>query len=614
MPPESSHAANRSKRSGWWVLYLLAPHLVFGCYLVLVPDRIAFTLSQLIVLAHVLIALLTVPLIIGWTLRHIKLVRTRERRRKRKASPGSLLVWGMLTVFGLGSLITGVAVLWSGAGMSMGKAHALMGLALAIPVALHLFLDGKKTSAIGVSAALVLTVVGALVIDRGVEGEPELPLEPDFAFKTRSVDLYESAQWCGECHTEIYEEWSRSTHARTLQIENVRHDFVHQAPPGVLDLDLDALHGAIHGDSPLPDRAHEACVHCHAPVSFYGKDSEPILSASMDSAVGQGVTCAFCHTIRGVNPGDAMQPVVDGMQAGKMPSPSDIFPRMAFYVAAPETVRRYIGQASSQAPMRWLGNMLIRWRPEMHRRDYHSPILNTSMVCKGCHGLVQEPDELPFRSFSDWENGPYKGPDEESTVHCQDCHMARNPNGEKVVEAGKLVAWGPERKQRRSHYFLGGNVRAMLEAGDREMAALQREFSHKGMSISIEDVRQGPAAIEAKVQVTSEMNAHDFPSPEAEVRFAWVELKAFDASGKLIAGTKPWTRLSDTNIDSPLIFRKVKHPEMTIELDTLIPADESRDFDIKLALPEEAAPIAHVSVELRHGLDPEPIAKAKAKL
>ena len=53
---------------------------------------------------------------------------------------------------------------------------------------------------------------------------------------------------------------------------------------------------------------------------------------------------------------------------------------------------------------------------------------------------------------------------------------------------------------------------------------------------------------------------------------------------------------------------------MTIELDTLIPADESRDFEITLKLPQEAASVNHISVELKHGLDPEPIAQAKAEL
>ena len=52
------------------------------------------------------------------------------------------------------------------------------------------------------------------------------------------------------------------------------------------------------------------------------------------------------------------------------------------------------------------------------------------------------------------------------------------------------------------------------------------------------------------------MNAHDFPSPEAEGRFAWIEL----------------------------------------------------------VLPVSAEPVSRVSVELHHGLAPEPIARDKRSL
>src|SRR5206468_610497 len=126
------------------------------------------------------------------------------------------------------------------------------------------------------------------------------------------------------------------------------------------DLDLSGEKGGSH------------CIQCHGPSSFYGKNRRPVLEdAALET---QGIGCGFCHTLRGRG-------------------------NDRIYLSAPETVARYLGQNSPTVLLRELGDLLIRWRPEVHRRDYHVPYLDRAAVCAGCH----------FESYQSWRASPYAG-------------------------------------------------------------------------------------------------------------------------------------------------------------------------------------------------------------
>jgi hypothetical protein len=284
------------------------------------------------------------------------------------------------------------------------------------------------------------------------------------------------------------------------------------------------------------------------------------------------------------------------------------------YVSAPETVRRYLGQAASNPVARLVGDYLIRWRPAVHRSDYHSRFLDTSQVCQGCHGVSFDAPETPHKTYPDWEASAYNAKDARARVECQDCHMVRELTGQPVREPDRLVPWGPVRAQRRSHLFLGGNAAANTLFQDADVAALQRELARRALRLTLDSATVENDRVRARVTLTNERIGHAFPAMETVQRFAFVRVAAFDSNGGLIVESpKPSPELTDDS-GSPVLFRFVDQRTLRIHRDTTVPAREARSYEAFVDLPAGAAPVARVEARLGHNFDPEPFLVAAVSL
>jgi hypothetical protein len=300
---------------------------------------------------------------------------------------------------------------------------------------------------------------------------------------------------------------------------------------------------------------------------------------------------------------------VRGIQRGEL-SLEDIdlsvqFNSTPFYVSAPETVRRYLGQGSTNPVVRWVGDYLITWRPEVHRRDYHSPFIDGSLVCKGCHGAATDTPESPDKTYPDWEASDYNASDPNERVECQDCHMAGQITGGKVREPGRLVPWGPVRAQRRSHLFLGGNAAASLRFDSPETAEKQRELGRLTLRLSIEDVVIEDGRVRAQVTLENKSVGHFFPAYESLFRFAFIRLAAIGADGSVIAVSPRPETVEAVVPGTPVLYRWVDPKDIRILSDTTIPPHESRTFETWVHLPPDAPAISSVEARLGHNFDPE---------
>jgi hypothetical protein len=284
------------------------------------------------------------------------------------------------------------------------------------------------------------------------------------------------------------------------------------------------------------------------------------------------------------------------------------------YVSAPETVRRYIGQGAANPAARVIGDYLIRWRPAVHRSDYHSPFLNTSQVCQGCHGVSFDAPETPHKTYPDWEASPYNTKDPSARVECQDCHMVREMTGGPVREPDRLVPWGPVRAQRRSHLFLGGNARANTLFQDADVAVRQRDLARRALRMTLDSATVENDRVRARVTVSNERIGHAFPAMETVQRFAFVRVAAFDSNGRLIVESPtPTAELTD-DTGSPVLFRFVDQRSLRIYRDTTVPARQSRSYEAFVDLPAGAPPVARVEAWLGHNFDPEPFLVAAVPL
>jgi hypothetical protein len=382
--------------------------------------------------------------------------------------------------------------------------------------------------------------------------------------------------------------------------------------PNLLDEDLGHLgHLIKERERPL-DAAlvFGACGSCHAPTSFYGDGKPNLLEPKGLTAEGTG--CSFCHTLRQIQRDTSPIPL-ERDEHGAFRN-VDIFTAMSrapLFVSAPETVRRYLGQGSRSPLLRRISNWLIRWRPEVHARDYHSPVLDDSRACLPCHSLGLDRPDVPHMTYFAWEKSPFYTGDPKTTVECQDCHMTRHMTGAPVNEEAQEVPWGPPRQHARSHLFLGGNVVASRTFGDPELAREQHDFNKGAVSVAVSRASRTKDAVDVTVTVSSERVGHHFPAIETKLRYAWVELEALDAAGHVVGHTARPKDSDDFGCSSPLIM--ASNDDIKPDTQRVVPARTSRDFGTRIPVPA-GVEVDSIHAELRVSVDDQPLATANRSL
>ncbi len=114
-------------RSGAFVA-AFAPHVVLGSYLAFVPDRTLFTATQVATLAHVTLALVTLPMLSYWVIQHVR-ARLGVRSAGVADRPAvTRAVRLALTVAAAAAIGTGLDLLGSGDGMPSANWHRWAGL------------------------------------------------------------------------------------------------------------------------------------------------------------------------------------------------------------------------------------------------------------------------------------------------------------------------------------------------------------------------------------------------------------------------------------------------------------------------------------------------------
>lgn len=590
----------RRTHDGHRLLWLLGPHLLLGLWLFAVPADTLPTLNDLILLVHAVGSLLAVPLLVLLMLSHAQQrwrhMSAIERRRAMAAAIAVALAAG-----------TGTAASYYGDAYAVATIHAVAGLVLLAPLGLHLVRHGAAwwPRVLAVTGATVATVVGCVLL---VAPDDPVGKVPQFKYVTRPTHLYDEAAWCGECHTVQHAEWSLSHHANiTPNFPDVlRETAIPHVAADLSQVPSLAAH-ALQGD-PTPKTGFD-CALCHAPTSFYGDDTTPILKAKPPS--GDWITCSFCHTARGLQQdvdlagvfrrarayADANMPP-DALQ--KLLKEDDPIPRLMqyaglageaarqipYYISAPETVRRYLFQADTRGWARELGNALIRWRPQRHREDYHPAFMGSGDFCNGCHGIGGNLAETGGNVAYDWRlwSSQYGGGSE--PVTCQDCHMARQSTGKRTAESGRLVPWGEVRPRARSHLFLGGGTllsQAMNKGG---VVPLQRRMAATGLSVRVTSVQQTAAFTELQVAVSSHGIGHAFPSADGTLRYAYVTASLQDASGRTVAATpaKPASNHNGPELDIPVLVRPGSCLASPGEqpCDTRLPAESTRTYRVRV--------------------------------
>jgi hypothetical protein len=233
---------------------------------------------------------------------------------------------------------------------------------------------------------------------------------------------------CGNCHEEIYREWSASAHARAAA---GRH-FLNLYDGG----DWDGRPNT--GWSLLRDNPDGAgvCNSCHAPTMPFDSASYFDIRRARGVAA-EGVHCDYCHKVQGVGEGPL------GLSHG----------RFNLRLLRPTEGQLFFGPLD-----------------DVDRGDdTFSPLYHDSRYCASCHeGTVF--GVAVYTTYSEWQASPAA----RTGKQCHTCHMA--PTGRMTNLAPGHGGIDREPQTLANHRFFAGSPRDMLRAAvTLEASAHQRD-------------------------------------------------------------------------------------------------------------------------------------------
>jgi hypothetical protein len=370
---------------------------------------------------------------------------------------------------------------------------------------------------------------------------------------------------CDSCHTDpIYKAW------RGSMMGQAGRDPVFWAAFAVAQ--SDAAH------------AGEYCLRCHAPRGWFSGRSEPADGSALTPVdIGAGLACEVCHrmvdpVVGAVDEAAARDAVLraDLVAAGNMP-PTDHFGSAMIILDTADNRRGpfafagfgyhvrwqavFQGQSDARAASRLCGschnvdNPLLSWNedpPGDTPAQYWPNETDTAAPSFSKDDLF--PIERTYEEWlnSDYANGGVYAPQfagaktDGIVASCQDCHMARqtglaaetffNPVFRNCGSTGCLPA----------HILVGGNtwVPQILQDSrwrlnnpadaDALNLTIIEARSMLGRAATVEvDLESSGNQKVATVRVINE-TGHKLPTGYPEGRRMWVNLRAYDADGKLI--------------------------------------------------------------------------------
>ena len=318
------------------------------------------------------------------------------------------------------------------------------------------------------------------------------PLAGDEALGSRKYNDFERPQACRSCHTDFYQQWSRSMMSQAYTHHWDEIEYFELAIPHA------------EKESKVAD-VKAGCNGCHAPISFLAGDVPPPRPEEKSRA-NEAISCDFCHTISGFK-GD--------------------IPHNYNYISSPGRVK-YGPRAGLVSP-----------EHETRKLDF----IRTAEFCGTCHN-----EKSPFgvwvkSTHLEWKEGPYA----EQGVPCQQCHEPPAP--------GRNAKQGDVLPDAAQHLFHGahdpGKVKGAIEMriypeideaepGDRvkiTLALFNGKCGHKVPSGSVED-RQLWVHVKA---VDADGNVYHLP----------VDKKGFDGEEYTISSNEPAYQDIGEMVDDP---------------------------------------------------------------
>ena len=324
-------------------------------------------------LVHLVLgAAIVIPLIV-FGLVHMQ--RAKGRRNRRAVRVGYGLFAAALLLLGSGLVLTrieGIIVVKDGTVRSIAYwAHVLLPLACGWLFVLHR-LAGKKIRYdiglkwAGVAAAFAFVMLYFQVQDPRRWNEVGNPEGAAYFYPSlaRTVSgefipehILQNDEYCLKCHEDVHDSWLASAHHLSSFNNKPYLESVRETRKFAMERD-----GNVN--------ASRFCAGCHDLVPFFsGKFNDPNFDMERDPTAHAGITCTACHAISAINSnrGNADYTI--------------------------DTPIHYPFTFSENPLLRWVGDQLVKSKPDFHKKTFLKPLHGGSEFCGTCH-KVHLPEEL----------------------------------------------------------------------------------------------------------------------------------------------------------------------------------------------------------------------------
>ncbi len=412
-------------------------------------------------------------------------------------------------------------------------------------------------------STLSLMIIGALTLEMSGCG-----WDITTVFPKPAASRFEDPTTCGACHPTHFKEWQGSImhYAAVSPVFNAFELTVRKLTDGAF---------APNGSTP------NFCIQCHSPTGTFDDelpdfiDDQSAMPAirSLSPVNQQGLSCDFCHTVRGPDLDNSL--LQDGIA-----NRSVLF--------GPSGVKYGPIDAPTESA---------------YHTSTGSDYLRSPEFCGSCHDVrIPVPDPVtgePFQRlenlFTEWKTGPYNSVNNPfgKVIRCQDCHMSLYPMEDPGVFPKMVVGVGINATVRPHaiHAFTAvsvpfiddprfpnGDTNAVDSFGfPRGQEQRRRQMLRAACTLTLEgtpgNIAPGASVIPIKVVVTNTGAGHRVPSGFSQERQVWVELTVRDDAGLIYESgylhDKAHPETGEMTPDGRLHDEDLEDRHFTVDIDTL---------------------------------------------